>query len=297
MNKNIKYPSAKSHRFLHAAPQFRPIRRGARRKGIEREYTSKDGLKKLTIYLFYELDIADQDLLLCLIGMLLPEEKGKIVNGESKKESSIKLRDDLELKGSVLSMNALKAETTGYELLTELNKGTGKANYLWLEKALRRLTLVQFEFNNNGAVSFFKLLSVSFLKNDKNVLEKIEYCINPYSASAVLGDNNGYVLQHRGERSQLKKEEARALHSVLCGLVDMGAECVFNVDMLADKVYSRYDEEITADTLRRRRKNIISACSEINLLSYWLCSVIGSGVNAALKIKRKRRKDKKLSRL
>ncbi len=105
----IKYSSAKSHRFLHATPQFRAIRRGARRKGIEREYISKDGLKKLTIYLFYELDIADQDLLLCLIGMLLPESKGKIVNSDSTKESCIKLREDLELKGSTLNMDALSS--------------------------------------------------------------------------------------------------------------------------------------------------------------------------------------------
>ena len=291
MNKNIKYPSAKSHRFLHAAPQFRPIRRGARRKGIEREYTSKDGLKKLTIYLFYELDIADQDLLLCLIGMLLPEEKGKIVNGESKKESSIKLRDDLELKGSVLNMNALKAETTSYELLTELGKKTGKSDYQWLEKSLERLALVQFKFNNNGSVSFFKLLSVSFLKNNKDVLEKIEYCVNPYSADAVLG-NGGYVLQHRGERSQLKKEEARALHSVLCGLIDMGSDRVLNVDMLADKVYSRYDEEISPKAKRSRRESIVNACAkEMNNLSYWSCKIIGRGRDAVLYVKRKRRKD------
>jgi len=290
MNKNIKYPSAKSHRFLHAAPQFRPIRRGARRKGIEREYTSKDGLKKLTIYLFYELDIADQDLLLCLISMLLPESKGKIVNSESKKESSIKLRDDLELKGSVLSMNALKAETTSYELLTELGRSTGKSDYNWLEQSLRRLALVQFEFNNNGFVSNFKLLSRTYFKNEKGILEHIEYCINPYSASAVLG-GEGYVLQHRGERSQLKKEEARALHSVLCGLVDMGSEYIFNVDMLGDKVYSRYDEEITAKMKEHRRKNIITACSEINELSYWTCKSSGKGKNAVLHIKRKRRKE------
>jgi hypothetical protein len=290
MNKEIKYPSAKSHRFLHAAPQFRPIRRGARRKGIEREYISKDGLKKLTIYLFYELDIADQDLLLCLIGMLLPKEKGRLVKANPSKETSLELRKKLDLDGCQVSqMDTLKAATTGYELLTELGRNTGKSDYQWLEKSLDRLALVQFKFDNGGMVNNFKLLSRSYFKNEKGTLERIEYCVNPYSAGAVMG--GGYVLQHRGERSQLKKEEAKALHSVLSGLVDMGAERVLNVDMLADKVYSRYDEEITPKAKRSRRESIVKACSEINNIKYWSCSVIGSGINAALKIKRKRRKD------
>jgi len=287
---DTKYPSAKAHRFLHAAPQFRPIRRGARREAIVRKYTSKDGLKKLTIFLFYELDIADQDLLLCLISMLLPESKGEIVNSNSTKQNSVKLLDDLDLKGRALKMDALKAETTGFEILKELGRKTGKSDYTWLESSLRRLSLVQFEFNDNGFVSNFKLLSRSFFKNQKGVLDHIEYCVNPYSAGAVLGDG-GYVLQHRGERSRLKKEESRGLHSVLCGLVDMGAERVLNVDILADKVYSVYDEEVTDQMRTSRRKNILNACLEIDELKYWVCKSMGRGKSAVLNIKRKRRRD------
>ncbi len=78
------------------------------------------------------------------------------------------------------------------------------------------------------------------------------------------------------------------MHSVLCGLVDLGAERVLSVDMLADKVYSRYDEEITVDTLKHRRKAITVAAEEINRLVYWSCSVAGKGGNAAIKIKRKK---------
>jgi hypothetical protein len=65
---DIKYPAARSKRIIHAAPQFRPIKRGARKKGIERKYEAKNG-DTLTIAIFHELDIADQDLLLCLLSM------------------------------------------------------------------------------------------------------------------------------------------------------------------------------------------------------------------------------------
>lgn len=74
---DIKYPAARSKRIIHAAPQFRPIKRGARKKGIERKYEAKNG-DTLTIAIFHELDIADQDLLLCLY-LLLELKIGEFV--------------------------------------------------------------------------------------------------------------------------------------------------------------------------------------------------------------------------
>jgi hypothetical protein len=135
----------------------------------------------------------------------------------------------------------------------------------------------------------FNLLSVQGV-HDGEEQEQLSICINPLSARAILG-KGGYTLVHRCERSKLKKEEARALHSVLSGLVDMGSKRVLGADMLADKVYSRYQEEINAATVRRRRKSIVDACTDINGLSYWSCSIVGKGIHTALEVARKRRKD------
>ncbi|TXL01663.1 hypothetical protein BMR07_18625, partial [Methylococcaceae bacterium CS1] len=96
------------------------------------------------------------------------------------------------------------------------------------------------------------------------------------------------------ERSKLDKSktssESKALHYVLSGLVDMGQERVLSVDMLADKVYSRYDENITAGAIRTRRMKIVSACAEINNLGYWSYLPSKTGKNTVLTVKRRRRK-------
>jgi len=287
----IKYPAARSHKFLHAAPQCRPIKRGARRKALIRKYESKDGKQQLEIRLFSELDIADQDLLICLCSMVLPNSNGVIVGNNPSHQKNIDLRDDLDLKGNeVTRMNALSCETTAFEILTELNKGRSKRAYDWLLESFKRLAGVQFYFKNSSGINQFNLISWSMCTNKNGRIESIDFCLNPYSAGAVLG-SGGYVLQHRGERSLLKKEESRALHSVLCGMVDMGSEHTFNVDMLADKVYSRYDEDVTQKAIELRRKSIINSCDEINELAYWSCESLGRGKRASLSIRRKRRKD------
>jgi hypothetical protein len=283
------YPVAKLHKFLHAAPQFRPIRRGARRKGIERTYISRDG-KSLTMMLFYELDIADQGLLLCLISILMATKKSTIVSANPKHELNVLLRAKLNLDGDgVVGMSTIAARSTAYEILKELGRVPGKSAYAWLENSLDRLAGASFKFKSGEAIEGFHLMSWSarFEKNGK--LESVGFCINPYSASVVLGDKGGYVLLHRDERAQLNSEESRALHSVLCGLVDMGSERILGVDTLADRVYSRYEEIITAKALRSRRSSIIRASVEIDALDYWACCVIGRGPETALKIKRKRR--------
>jgi hypothetical protein len=288
---DIKYPIAKLHKFLHAAPQFRPIRRGARRKGIERTYISKDGSRSLTMTLFHELDIADQDLLLCLISILMVTGKSTIVSTNPKQELNILLRAKLNLNGDeVVGMSTIAARSTAYEILTELGRVPGKSGYVWLENSLDRLAGVSFKFRSNKVIESFHLMSWSARFDEKSRLESISFCINPYSAGVVLGDKGGYVLLHRSERAQLNSEEAKALHSVLCGLVDMGTEDrVLGVDMLADRIYSRYEEIITSKAMRSRRSSIIRAGMEIDVLNYWTCLAIGKGADSALKITRKRR--------
>lgn len=288
-NPEIKYPAARAQKIIHAAPQFRPIKRGARRKGIERIYECQDG-STLTIALFNELDIADQDLLLCLLAIARATSRGLIVSSKPQTEKGKELRQALELNGEAARQDAVMIHATAYELLKELNKPTSKQSYDWLKSSLKRLSRVSFLYDSKKTTWNFNLLSFSSENND-GVLNKLSICINPLSAKAVLFNDEGYVLLHRGERSALKTEEARALHSVLCGLVDMGEERGLNADMLADKVYSRYDEIVSQDAIQKRRSKIIEASKEIDNLSYWSCKVKGRGQNATILVKRQRRKD------
>jgi hypothetical protein len=78
---------------------------------------------------------------------------------------------------------------------------------------------------------------------------------------------------------------------VLCGLIDLEEGRNLNIDMLADRVYSRYDEQVTPDAIRYRRIKLIEACAEINELNFWQCKVIGRGQNANLLVNRKVQKD------
>jgi len=293
-DKRLKYPVARTHQFIHHAPQFRPVQRGARRKGLLRRYESQDGKKYLEIALFAELDVADQDLLLCLLAMLFPEHKGNVISEVPNHPVNMILRDNLNLEGSVLPMNTLGAQTTAYELLTELGRRTGKSDYDWLEASLGRLARVNFKYRDNTSVSSFNLMSWSAqIDTETNRMTNIRFVVNPVSAQAVLStpddkDSQGYFLCHRGERAQLKSEESRALHNVLCGLVMPGKKRSLNVDMLADKVYARYDEELTDDMVKYRRKAIIGALNAIDALEYWSCETFGRGKEAGAEVKRKK---------
>jgi hypothetical protein len=282
---NIKYPAARTQRVIHAAPQFRPIRRGVRRTGLVRVYECKNG-EKVTIRIFEELDIADQDVLLCLLAMARAEKRGAIISPDPQSIDNQALRKALEMDGYAATQNVIVIQATIYELLVELGRATDQRSYDWLRKSIIRLSLVSFVYECAQGWWTFNLLSARGVHMGSN--EKVSVCINPLSARAVLGDG-GYTLVHRGERVELKTGEAKALHSVLCGLVDMGTERVLSVDMLANKVYSRYDEIIDKNAIRRRRKNIIAASKELNALGYWSCFAIGRGSKTSFKIKRKKR--------
>ncbi|NOR70354.1 MAG: hypothetical protein GQ532_11800 [Methylomarinum sp.] len=277
----IKYPVARSHPTIHACPQFRPIRRGARRKGLERIYTCGNG-DKLTISLFWELDIADQDLLLCLLAIARAESRGVIIPVAPETISGKVLRVGLDLQGYAATQEALMISVSRFELLTELGRSSDSRSYLWLKNSLIRLSKVSFVRDSQTDKYFwtFNLLSVS------SIAEQINIAINPLSARAVLGHQDGYVLQHRAERASLDSEEARALHSVLCGLVQPNTYKVINTDVISDRVYARYDDVITDRAQRGRRAAVKSAAAQINKLDGWACDSIGRGKDSSLSITR-----------
>jgi hypothetical protein len=71
-------------------------------------------------------------------------------------------------------------------------------------------------------------------------------------------------------------------------MVDPGRERILKADMLADKVYARYDENISEETKRMRRGQIKSAAKEINGLDGWDVNIFGRGGKLAIRAKRKR---------
>jgi hypothetical protein len=281
MNK-LQYPVAKSNRLIHVAPQFRPIKRGARRKGIEREYYYKSGAK-LTINIFKECDIADQSLLYAIIGMCLSREKGKILSKEPISDAGKELRKKLEIRGDIIELDSLVIKTNKYELNKELGKCKSGKSLNWIIASLKRLKGISFDYEDDKSAWGFNLLSYYVDKETGD----IKISINPLSALVIL-QNKGYVHIHREERQELDSDIAKALLSVLAGMVDPGRERILKADMLADKVYARYDENISEETKRMRRGQIKSAAKEINGLDGWDVNIFGRGGKLAIRAKRKR---------
>jgi 5-carboxymethyl-2-hydroxymuconate isomerase len=284
MNK-LQYPVVKTSRTIHAVPQFRPIKKGARRKGIERVYNYKNGVK-LTIQLFKECDIADQSLLYAVISMCLSIKRGKLLGNDTKSDVGKKLREALKIKGQkYLNMDSIIIKTNKYELNKELGKKNTKANREWILDSLRRLVGISFRFEDKflDFEAGFHLISYCYEEGE------IEISINPLSAAVIL-NNGGFVHIHREERLALKSDVARGLHSVLAGMVDPGKKRNLNVDMLADKVYARYDEDIARNTIEQRRNYIKSAGAEINQIDGWEVNILGRGGKMILEVFRKKKR-------
>ena len=148
-NINIKYPLAKNHHLIQIAPQFRPIKRGARKKGVEREYVSKDGKNKVKIMMWKELDIADQDLLLTILAIALPIDRGaslnRLIKEKQENKKYKKLWENLETKGILANFDTIVINTSFYELAKELGRpSTSKNIYNWIKESLKRLSGTNF---------------------------------------------------------------------------------------------------------------------------------------------------------
>jgi len=272
---NINYPIARNHQLIQVLPQFRPIKRGARKKGVERKYTSKDGKTKATIMMWKELDIADQDLLLAILAIALPVDRGNIVDETS---NSIKeLYKQLELKGLLAKWQTLYIETTLDELRRELNRSDGTKTYQFIRESLKRLMNTSIEVETEDFVYGTNLISYEIDKN----LKKIKIAINPINALVILNDKHGYILHNRKERLALKSATAKALHSILVGLVAPNQSKVLKIDMLIAKVY--LDNNMTSQQKKDARRTIKSALQKINTLKLWNIEIYDNGT---VKIKR-----------
>jgi len=284
---SINYPIARNHPTLHAAPTFRPIRRGRRKQGILREYKTEKG--KLSVQMFYELDIADQDLMLAIFAIARAQTRGKIVeiNDHTNEEKDLISKLELNLTGTedvpVHDMPCLRITTTKYELLKEVGRSDNDASYKWLKASLRRLGSISFYYEGEKWEGIFHMIGFNNLLG----IGKFNIIINPISAYAIYADSMGYINIHREERHSLKNDIEKALHSTLCGLINAGSSRSLYIDKLVKRVYADYDVVVPDIEIRKRRIKIKKAIENISKLDGWEINIFGKGKTLMAKIKRK----------
>ena len=260
---NINYPLAKQDHLIQQLPQFRIIKRGARQKGVERFYQTKDKKTSVNIRMFKELDIADQDLLLTILSIALPIDRGSEISAESQKYKE--LWSGLEIEGIFTKWNTLSIQTSQYELLKELNKTISGANAQWLKDSIDRLALTNIKIETDKYIGGTNFLSYYI---DKQT-EKIHIAINPVSAVVLLGDKKGFILHNRKERLALNTTPARALFSILVGIVNQKKSKTLSVPMLIEKMHFIAWEEATTQQRKDLKKSFKTAIAEINKLKEW----------------------------
>jgi len=280
---NINYEIAKNHHYIHLAPLCRPIKRGARRGGVKKIYEMQNKKIKLIVNMFKELDVADLDLLITLLAIGLKNfnnlegnkqltESIKLENKNFKcnLEERIKLEKELTKVKQIFeySDKMVTFQISGYELLKELNKSTGAANYKWLQDSLDRLSQTVITIDTPLLRASTPLLSYVFLKEEK----KIKVTLNPINSFVILNDKQGFILINRKERFFLKKETSKILHSILLYLINQNSSKKLEIDTLVKKVFQFSDKDfdnLKQDKKKELRKKIREALKEINNLETW----------------------------
>ncbi len=260
---NINYPVARQNHLIQQLPQFRIIKRGARQKGVERFYQTKDKKTSVTIRMFKELDIADQDLLLAILAIALPADRGNILSAGSTK--NIELWEKLKTKGLFAKQETLYITTSFNELTNELLKTNSGAYSKWIKDSLIRLMNTTIEIDTNEKNSGSNFLSYDIDK----VSNKINIAINPLSAVVLLGDKKGYILHNRKERLALRTTPSRALFSILVGLVNIHQSKTLSVPMLLEKMHFIEWKKTTVQQRKDLKKSFKKALEEINFLEKW----------------------------
>jgi len=284
-NINIKYPLAKNHHLIQIAPQFRPIKRGARKKGVEKEYVSKDGKNKVKIMMWKELDIADQDLLLTILAIALPIDRGaslnRLIKEKQENKKYKKLWENLETKGILANFDTIVINTSFYELAKELGRpSTSKNIYNWIKESLKRLSGTNFLIETEKYIYNSNLISYLIDKQTN----KIETALNPLNALIIMNDKKGYILHNRKERIKLKGEVAKALHAVLVGLVNQKSSRTFKLDVLIEKVYLEDYNTLDKNQRKNYKKAVKKALDQLNNLDTWNITLFD---NNTIKIERK----------
>lgn len=264
-DKKINYPICKQHHIIQKLPVFKILKKGLREKGIERKYQSKDGKTKVTIRMFKQLDIGDQDLLLAILSIALPVGRGKMLSCEKDEEYSPKeLWTRLQTKGILAKWDTLHIETKTNELLGEVGKTKGGTNAQWLKESLVRLANTNIEIETENYIGSTNFVSYIICKDTK----QIQIAINPINALILLNAKNGYILHNRHERLSLKAP-ARALYSILVGIVNIHGSRTLTIETLIEKIYLIKWEETISQQKKNLRRSFRTAIEEISKLKKW----------------------------
>lgn len=307
----IKHLAARQHPTLFYSDIFTPISRGRRKKAVE--WKKQVGDTTVTIAMFNQLDIADQDLLLCILAMArtvvktfegeLNQTKDYFIVNEGDSDKEKKLITELEatftkkdgamLKPSNRSnfsidqLPALVITTKGYQILNDLGRSTSGVDYKWLDDALTRLSRTSFELEDKRyKYGGSRLLSYMIDKETK----EITITLNALSAHSVWAENGDYIYSDRRERHALKTDLARSLHDKLCARVRVGEkDRRFYVDNLLLSIYNDDDPaSLPKQTVSTRRASCKKASDEINTLPLWSAKITGKGSSQLLTVSRKK---------
>jgi len=263
--KEIKYALVKQHQTIQQLQLFRVMKRGAREKEIERYYKSNDKKTSVTIKMLNELDISDQDLFFVILAMSLVEDRGDIISQESE-NINIKLWNKLQVDGDFKKWDTIKIETTFYELNKELGKKNGSSGIKWAKESLDRLSLTNIKIDSDKYNGASNLLNYTIDKSQKIV----KIAINPLSASVLIEDKKGYVFHNRIERLSLSKAPAKALYSILAGLVTIKRiRSSIRVSVLIEKMYFINWNETISEQRKSFKRSFKKALEEIGKLELW----------------------------
>ena len=250
---------------------FKPIVNHAKREGGI-ELKAKVGETTLSILLWRQLDIRDEDLLLALLSLARPQHTTEEIDADDTEESAIELWKKLEVS-LVPEKSSIVIHTTKNELLTYMNKQAGKAAYSCLIDSIKRLQGTQILYENEHIKGGFNLLS--WLELDDGSLK---VAINPISAAVLIGDKKvSYVEHDLDERYDLPAGICRRIHGIFNTHSTKRGAGQINLLVLARKVWS--EEEISLKQLR----SLKGKCLQLKKLKSWSVRIEGRGNKATVK--------------
>lgn len=264
---------AKTHYLTEFPSIFKPIKRGAREKAVEINYEYQNG-SKIQVWMFKQLDIADQDLFLAIVSLIAEYSKGRIGQEDTQNLVTKNLRDKLELKDNLFNLPILKLETTIYKLLETIQRPDNKQSYKWCLEALERLSRCGIGYNTDKYIGNSNLISFEVDKNTKEVY----IALNPVSASVFLS-NDKYVIHNLKERYMLKLDASKALLSYLNRMIGIGQKKPLYLDTLINGVYGK----TTPDERKNRKRTILKAIEELKAHNEY---IFEEGLNNSFFIKR-----------
>jgi hypothetical protein len=299
----IKHISARQHPRLFYSDIFTPVNAGRRKRGVE--WIKEFDDVTVTIRMFDQLDVADQDLMLCILAMarscVNTKERTEYLTRPSETPEALK-SELSELKGykpseraelSIDKLPTLHIQTTCHELLSEIGRSTGGSDYKWLLGSLKRLSSTSFMLEDDKRLwGGSNILSFGLDKETKGVLIHL----NALSAHSIWAPSGDYIYSDRRERHSLGLDLARSLHDKLCARVRAGEKnCRLKVDNLLQIIYNDRDAKgryivPTKFTVSKRRKRLEDAIEQINKLPAWSITIDGKGANMTIVASRKKAK-------